>query len=579
MSAQVSGTPRSTGRFVAVLACALITLAFVLCGCDFALDGGGSSDSSAASSSSSTSSSSKVQTFTPSGGSATVTIKIASGSENKEAAEAIQHAVDASGVAVEIHYMGSLDIMGVLKDGGDDYDAVWPASSIWISLGDTSHLVKDAESTSTTPVVFGVSKAKAIELGWADSSGATKQVSTSDIIAAVQNGQLTFSMTSATQSNSGASAYLAFLSALSGESGPLTADDLQNEEVTSQVKELLSGVDRSSGSSDWLKDMVVSDPENHQAMVNYESLVIQANKELEAKGADPLLAIYPSDGIAISDSPLGYVDRGQGSTVKDAFDSFQSALEDDEAKLLLERVGRRCGLGGKLANPDDEEVSRAFRSDWGITTDASVLKSVPMPAADVITQALQLYQSDLRKPSYTIWVVDYSGSMYGEGKDGVVEGLTEALDPERSAASMIQPGEQDVNVLVPFSSSVHDICTVTGTDTSELLDLARSTSADGGTFLYPALEQALELATQAEQSGTYTVAIVAMTDGMSTYDEKDEFEDSYRNSGTTVPIFSIMFGDADSSQLDELAELSNGKVFDGREGDLADVFRQVKGYN
>ncbi|MDD5800672.1 MAG: hypothetical protein PUD09_08565 [Coriobacteriales bacterium] len=58
----------------------------------------------------------------------------------------------------------------------------------------------------------------------------------------------------------------------------------------SQVQTLLSGVDHSSGSSGWLKQMVVSSPDDHQAMVDYESLVIQANNPLEQDGHDPLLA-------------------------------------------------------------------------------------------------------------------------------------------------------------------------------------------------------------------------------------------------------------------------------------------------
>ena len=41
----------------------------------------------------------------------------------------------------------------------------------------------------------------------------------------------------------------------------------------------------------------------------------------------------------------------------------------------------------------------------------------------------------------------------------------------------------------------------------------------------------------------------------------------------------IMFGDADSQQLNDLAKLSNGKVFDGRNGNLSGIFREVKGYN
>ena len=56
------------------------------------------------------------------------------------------------------------------------------------------------------------------------------------------------------------------------------------------------------------------------------------------------------------------------------------------------------------------------------------------------------------------------------------------------------------------------------------------------------------------------------------------FEQAYRESGLDVPVFSIMFGDADATQLEELAQLTNARVFDGREN-LTEAFRSVKGYN
>lgn len=299
-----------------------------------------------------------TQTFQPSGGKPTATLSIASGSENKEVAVAIQKAADQSNVAVTMHYMGSLEIMNALKAGGQDHDAVWPASSMWISMGDTKHIVKDAASTSTTPIVFGIAKSKAVKLGWADDTGAAKPVSTADILAAVSDGKLTFSMTSAT----------------------------------------------------------------------------------------------------------------------------------------------------------------------------------------VIDSALNVYQTALRKPSWTIWVVDYSGSMSGEGKNGVVKGLNAALDPDQAKKSYIEP-------------------------------------ASGGTDIYEGLLSALDELPSESEASQYTTAIVLMTDGRSNSDHQDEFESAYKSRGRDLPIFSIMFGDADPSQLKSLATLSNAKVFDGRSGDLAAVFRQVKGFN
>lgn len=153
-------------------------------------------------------------------------------------------------------------------------------------MGDIKHVVKDQVSTSTTPVVFGVKQSKAEELGWANTDGTTKLVSTKDIMDAVQAKKLSFAMTSATQSNSGASAYMAFLTALNGGKSALTKDDLNDASLRKSVKTVLSGVNRSSGSSDWLKDMVVNDPDTNDSMVNYESLVIQADKALTAKNKD-----------------------------------------------------------------------------------------------------------------------------------------------------------------------------------------------------------------------------------------------------------------------------------------------------
>gem|GEM_PF-5740599 len=71
----------------------------------------------------------------------------------------------------------------------------------------------------------------------------------------------------------------------------------------------------------------------------------------------------------------------------------------------------------------------------------------------------------------------------------------------------------------------------------------------------------------------YSPAIVVMTDGMS-IDDYDDFKDRYKEAGIDVPIFSIMYGSADDSQLKQLAELTNARVFDGREN-LTEAFRKV----
>ena len=85
-----------------------------------------------------------------------VTLRILSGSENQELEGILDDFVRERGVNIEMDYQGSLDIMRALQGETIDYDAVWPASSLWLTAGDTQYRVKHAQSISITPVIFGI---------------------------------------------------------------------------------------------------------------------------------------------------------------------------------------------------------------------------------------------------------------------------------------------------------------------------------------------------------------------------------------------------------------------------------------
>lgn len=192
------------------------------------------------------------------------TLRILSGSENEALEQILEDCERTTGVKIEMTYKGSVDIMQELKNGAPGYDAVWTASSLWLSLGDEKHIVKHDESICTTPVIFGIKQSVAEELGFTDG-----EVSVKDILAAIEDEKLTFCMTSATQSNSGASTYIGFLYALLGKSDALSNNDLADPELREQITKLLSGVERSSGSSGWLENMFLQG--DYDAMVNYRA--------------------------------------------------------------------------------------------------------------------------------------------------------------------------------------------------------------------------------------------------------------------------------------------------------------------
>ena len=68
-----------------------------------------------------------------------------------------------------------------------------------------------------------------------------------------------------------------------------------------------------------------------------------------------------------------------------------------------------------------------------------------------------------------------------------------------------------------------------------------------------------------------------MTDGQSD-GSIESLREALRNQGYDVPVFSITFGEADERQLQDIARISGGQVFDGRK-DMAKAFREAKGYN
>ena len=469
-----------------------------------------------------------------------------------------------------VKYQGSLDIALALKPGNDpEADAVWPAASIWIDMFDTARRVKSVKSIAQMPVILGVRRSKAQALGWIGA-----KVTTRDILAAVEGGRLKFLMTSATQSNSGAAAYLAMLAAGIGKPDLIEAGDLDKSEVLATVRGLLRGVERSSGSSGWLADLYREGERTgaqYEAIWNYEAVIKETNDKLVADRKEPLYAIYPEDGVSVGDSPLGFVDRGRGKEVESFFNDLQGFLLKSETQARIAATGRRVELG--RAAP--------LKADATTNLDPSrPLTVVRPPEPAVIQKALALYQEALRRPSLTALCLDVSGSMQGHGEQQLLEAMRFLLTPERTREVLVQWSKEDEIIVLPFSDRVLWTETATGDAAAQATLLARTLQlrADGGTDFYTCGARALAAMKPFLDRERHLPAIVIMTDGKS-QGAMSTFEQAWRANGHRVPVFGVTFGDsADRSQLDNLAAMTGGRVFDGTKS-LTQAFRAVRGYN
>ncbi len=507
---------------------------------------------------------------------------IVSGSENKALEPIVADWAAEQGKRVEMRYQGSVDISRALDAGAAaPFDAVWPAHSLWIELGDRQRVVKGAQSILRSPVVLAVKRPIAERLGWIGRD----DVSIQEIQAAAERGEFRLAMTSATQSNSGASAYFGFLYAMAGDPDVLTLEMLEREAVRRGARELLQTVDRSSGSSGWLKDAFVANPDRFDAMMNYEALAIEANRVFVEAGQPPLQLIYPSNGLAVADSPLGYVDKGDPD--KEAlFRALQAHLLSSPVQEKLVALGRRAGLIGL----DVSRVDRAvWNPDWGVDLQRAIAP-IPTPRQEVIREALRLYQTDLRKPSLTIWVLDVSGSMQGAPIGQLKQAMRLLLDENEAARALLQPSPRDVTIVVAFNNQVVETARVDGADRADLDALMARINrleAGGGTDLYAALIAALDALSAIDRGGDLferLPAIVAMTDGDSDTAQRDAFVEALRAApfGRDVPIHAIAFGQANEVQLEELTELTVGRLFRAKSDDpgaLAKALRSAKGYN
>ena len=489
---------------------------------------------------------------------------IIASTENKELEDILIDYAKQNGINLNIEYAGTIEIMDKLNNGAK-YDAVWTSNSIWLYMLDTSKVsVKNSKSTSINPVVFGIKKDKAEELGLIG-----KEVYTKDILDAITAGKLKFNMSSATQTNTGATAYLGFVSSLAGSPEILKEENLESEELKTNLINLLSGVERSSGSEEFLEDMFLKG--NYEAVVTYESSIININKKLEQTGGTPLYAIYPVDGVALSDSPFAYIDNKDKNKLE-IFEQLQSYLLSNSGQEILEKHGRRVWYGGISDNVD---IS-IFNPSWGIDTTKYVVP-VKYPSTTVIRKALGIYQTELRKPIHTVFCLDYSGSMYGSGEKQLEEAMKYILTEEQASKNLLQFAEKDKITVIPFSNKVlHKWQVSNGLQTSELINSINAMLPTGGTNIYSASIEALN--SLKDESSDYNVSIILMTDGMSNAGSLKQLREVYNQIGKDIPIYSIMFGDADPSELEDIAILTNAKVFDGRTN-LLEAFKQVRGYN
>jgi Ca-activated chloride channel family protein len=487
------------------------------------------------------------------------TLHIIAGSELKDLEPYLGQIRDRTGVQLELEYSGTLAGIDRIR-AGEHFDAGWFANDKYLLLADQQRRVKAQERIMLSPVVIGVKASVAKRFGW------TPTTSWKAIATKAADGSFRFAMTNPASSNSGFSAVIAVATAFAGTGDVLRTGDVD----AARLRAFFRGQQLTAGSSGWLVDAYVRDQDRLDGIVNYEASLLALDKSPALK--ERLLIIYPKEGVVTADYPLLLLNEAKRSL----YDKVVAYLKGEEfQQVVMAQTERRP------VNPN-VKLAGEFPS--------SVVNEIAFPnSLGTVDGVLLHYLNENRVPAHSFYVLDTSGSMQGGRIDGVRRALyTLAGGDSTLAGKFARFADREKITLISFSDGTTppvDLEMHSAGDTVTLgavKTYADRLAAGGATAIYCALEEALADATRSRKNeGSRYYSIVLMTDGENNRcDDADTFERKYDAlpPQQRIKIFPILFGEGDSVALQHLADMTGGRMFDGKHESLSSVFKEIRGY-
>jgi Ca-activated chloride channel family protein len=492
------------------------------------------------------------------------TLSVLAGSEIKDLEPLLPDLEKATGVRLSMSYVGTLE--GAEKiAGGAEADVAWFSHGKYLSLlpGAGSRIVA-SERIMLSPVVMGVRRSVADKLGWTNNASVTWR----DIESKAADGSFTFAMTNPAASNSGLTALIGVASALSGSSDALDAGKIDKAAIRSFFK----GQAMTAGSSGWLADAYVRAQDSVDGIINYESVLLSLNAGGKLK--EPLVLVYPSEGIVTADYPLMLLTASK----RDAWSKVAAWLRTpDVQKRIMTDTSRRPAVPGVA-------LDARFPSQ--------TLIELPYPAKlETIDTLITAYLDEERKPASAVFVLDLSGSMKGDriaSLKSALNALT-GLDTSLTGRFSRFRAREEVT-LITFSTDVLDQRDFTiddtnpnGPDMIAIRDYVDGLETYESTAIYSALDAAYQVVANKQAADPSRLfSIVLMTDGENNAGlDPAVFTSAYHalpDAVGGVAVFPILFGDANTDAMQSIADLTGGRMFDAQKSPLGDIFKQIRGY-
>ena len=476
--------------------------------------------------------------------------------------------------------LGSVDQANLLNEDCDKlppYDVFRFVSTVFEQIGDERcNKLVDSKPMFSSPVVFAGWRHVMDGLGFAPGSN----TSISQILDVVGSRDAKVWMTNPTQSNSGATAFFGFLNYFAGNppGKALTQEQLDSEQVRDGITRFIGKFDHTPSSTKIMMDECIAAPERCDAVFTYEALVIESNRDRVANGLEPMTVVYPQGSLAFADSPLGFLPHGDNSGKQANFDKLQKYLLSPDAQQALLGLGRRPVNSSGLALPNlpQDILENVFRRDWGIVTDRQE-QPIRFPSASVIENALYNYNTEYRQPGNFVYCIDGSGSMAGDGWNGVKSASDILFDPDVAKRYMLLANPKDSTTVFIFNDGIKGgPWTVNGNGRNDLLSLRNDitdSGPGGGTNIRGCLQSAADVF-RGYGNDPRKKAVILMTDGQEG-GRGDAPIDELAAMG--IPVIAIGFGDVDEHDLRDVIVARTGGTYIHKD-DLVGSLREAAGF-
>lgn len=521
----------------------------------------------------------------PAGGSAP--LHVLATSDLKDLEPLAAQIKSATGVEVTFRFGGTMEstqeVLSGDSGGKPKPDAAWFANAKYL-LSDAAGQgkVKVQEKIMLSPIAVGVSKSDAARNGW-DKPDA--KLTWADITRAAKAGKLQYALSNPATSNQGFMALLGVVAAAGGKGEALTAADVDR----GAIADFLKGYRIVGDNSTYLAEQFIKQQGTRaNAFINYESWLLSLNAS--GKLREPLHLIYPFEGVSTADYPFMLLNDARRADYLKVVDY----LKGDAAQLWLARQTLRRPMKPELAQQvADILPARGFQVELPFSPDRQL--------ADGLIDA---YLNEFRKPIASTFVLDTSGSMQGQRREQLVEAIHYLAGADASLTGRVAkltnrerlwflPFSDRPRTPVPFeipAGSKVAKGVLPQADTEAKLDELRRVrdAADGlqmagGTALYDSVLAGLQhMLDERKRHPDYQYSVVAFTDGKNNIGRRlDDFKRAYEQLPEDVrgiPVFMVLFGEAQEGELKELVALTGGRVFDARKTPLYAVFKDIRAY-